>query len=95
MNNELLCSNNGTCVNDACVCPMPYTGVNCTEEICEFRMHCVCVHSYKHVFIILRICTMIRILHIRTVYHTVLMHLLYHTHSVDNSYIQHEVKFVL
>ena len=51
VSNDLLCFYNGTCVDDVCVCPMPFTGANCTEEICELRM-CLCV--------CMRMCGMVR-----------------------------------
>ena len=45
--NELICSNNGTCIDNACVCRMPFTGANCTEEICELLVvFSVCVRIY-------------------------------------------------
>ena len=33
--NNTICYNNATCENGRCVCSGPYTGYNCSTEICE------------------------------------------------------------
>ena len=32
---DVICQNNGTCVNGSCACRPQYTGRNCSIEICK------------------------------------------------------------
>ena len=40
--NNTICYNNATCENGRCVCSGPYTGYNCSTEICECLSVGVC-----------------------------------------------------
>ena len=41
--NNTICYNNGTCQSGSCVCPSPYTGYDCSTEMCEYTVNMRCV----------------------------------------------------
>ena len=58
--NRTICYNNGSCVNGTCMCPAGYTGLSCSNYVCEcFFLECKDIH----VDYVLCLCVFLQVIH--------------------------------